>query len=113
MKNSDYNNKSSQYHKESAYLRAQQRLKDIKGFYWHAFWYVVVNIFIIVMIVKNSGGDIWNFGVFATPIFWGIGLGFHAIMVFGKSLFFSKSWENRKIQEFMENEKESDKHKFE
>lgn len=113
MEQLDYKSKPSKYHKESAYLRAQKRLKEIKGFYWHAFWYVVVNIFIITMIVLNSEGDIWNFGVFSTPIFWGMGLGFHAIMVFGKSLFFGKSWESRKIQEFMEKENENDKHRFE
>ena len=112
MKRLDYNNKSSKYHNESAYLRAQKRLKAIKGFYWHAFWYVAVNIFIIVMIVSNSDGNIWNFGTFSTPIFWGLGLGFHALAVFGKSLFFSKSWEDRKVQEFMDKE-EGDKHKFE
>ena len=51
MEQLDYKSKPSKYHKESAYLRAQKRLKEIKGFYWHAFWYVVVNIFIITMIV--------------------------------------------------------------
>jgi len=114
MKQLDYNNKSSNYSTESSYLRAQKRLKEMKGFYWHAFWYLVVNIFIFVMIVTNSEGNIWHFGTFSTPIFWGLGLGFHALAVFGKNLFFSKSWESRKIQEFIEKEKqEKEKHRFE
>jgi hypothetical protein len=96
---------SNDYKKEEAYLRAQKKLKEIKGFYWHAFWYVVVNAFIIIMIVSNSNGDIWNLGTFSTPLFWGIGLGFHAIGVFGKNLFFSKNWEERKINEYMDKDK--------
>ncbi len=102
MENQNY---ISNHKKEEAYLRAQKKLKDIKGFYWHAFWYVAVNVFIIVMIASNSKGSIWNFGIFSTPFFWGIGLGFHALTVFGKNLFFSKSWEARKIKEYMDKDK--------
>lgn len=109
----NYNDKSSKDHSQSSYLRAQKRLKEIKGFYWHAFWYVVVNIFIFVMIVSNSNGNIWHFGTFSTPVFWGLGLIFHALAVFGKHLFFSKSWEERKIKEFMDKEEnDKSKHRF-
>ena len=96
---------SIDYKKEDAYLRAQKRLKQIKGFYWHAFWYVAVNIFIVATVASSTNGDIWHFGTFSTPIFWGIGLGFHALSVFGKNLVFSKSWEDRKIKEYMDKEK--------
>jgi len=91
------------YTKEDAYFRAQKRLKDLKGFYWHAFWYVIVNLFLIAMIAINSD-DFWHFGTFSTAFFWGIGLGFHAIGVFGKNLVFSKKWEERKIKEYIEKE---------
>jgi len=90
------------YRNEDAYIRVEKRLKDLKGFYWHAFWYVAVNIFIVVMIVSN-GGSIMHIGTWSTPLFWGIGLGFHAIGVFGKNRLFGK-WEERKIKEFMEKE---------
>ncbi len=106
MKNRDYNYLSEEYKREEAYLRAQKRLKEIKGFYWHAFWYVLINIFIFVMIVVNSDDNIWHFGTFSTPLFWGIGLGFHALSIFGKNLFFSKKWEARKINEFLDKEKQ-------
>jgi hypothetical protein len=97
---------STNYKKEDAYIRAQKRLKEIKGFYWHAFWYVVVNIFLLIMIIPNSSGNNWwHFGTFSTPIFWGIGLAFHALGVFGKNLIFGKAWEDRKIQEFMDKDK--------
>ncbi|TYA84251.1 2TM domain-containing protein [Seonamhaeicola marinus] len=96
----------SKFEKEDAYFRAKQRVKELKGFYGHAFWYVLVNIFIIVMIGVNSNWNIWHFGTLATPLFWGIGLAFHAIGVFGKHLFFSKSWEERKIRQFMDQEED-------
>ena len=94
------------FKREEAYLRAEKRLKELKGFYWHAFWYVAVNIFLIVLIAINSNGHFWNFGTFSTPIFWGLGLGFHALAVFGKNLFFSKSWEERKIKEYLDKEED-------
>lgn len=97
-----YQDKTHQ--KAQAYIRAKKRVKELKGFYWHAFWYVVVNIFIISMVLAN-GGNLWHFGTFSTALFWGIGLGFHAIGIFGKNFIFSKSWEERKIKEFMENDK--------
>ncbi|GAA4897663.1 2TM domain-containing protein [Flaviramulus aquimarinus] len=97
-----YENKK--YQKEQAYARAKKRVKEIKGFYWHAFWYVVVNVFIVGMVVYKNG-ELWHFGTFSTAIFWGIGLGFHALGVFGKGLLFSKSWEEKKIREYMDNDK--------
>ena len=94
------------YAEGGAYLRAQKRLKEIKGFYWHTFWYAAVNIFLIIVIaIKQGDGNIWHFETFSTAFFWGIGLGFHALSVFGKNLFFSKSWEERKINEYMDKDK--------
>ena len=113
MNPSDKNYNFEHYRKEDAYLRAQKRLKELKGFYGHAFWYVVVNLFIIIMIAFNSRGHIWNFGTFSTAFFWGIGLAFHALGVFGKNLFFSKSWEDKKIREYLEKEHEYEKHRYE
>ena len=98
MERVDYNNN---FKKEEAYLRAEKRLKALKGFYSHAFFYVVVNLFLIGMIAFNSNGDFWNFGTFSTAFFWGIGLFFHAMGVFSKAALFSKNWEDRKMQEYM------------
>lgn len=97
------------FFEEKRYLKAQKRVKEIKGFYWHLFWYIAVNIFIsfggsIGHII--SGGSIselhFNFGMFSVWIFWGIGLFFHWFGVFGRHFTFSKSWEERKIKEFMD-----------
>lgn len=90
-----------------SYLKARKRLNNLKGFYHHLFWYVLVNIFVIMMVYFNADNksDIWNFGTFSTAIFWGIGVFFHAVGVFGRHLFFSKSWEERKMKQFMEQDK--------
>lgn len=97
---------SNQNHEsEEAYQRAKKRVKELKGFYWHAFWYLVVNIFIVSMIASNTN-NIWSFATFSTPIFWGLGLMFHALAVFGKNFVFSKNWEEKKIREYMDKDKQ-------
>ncbi len=100
------------YAKEELYRRAEKRVKDIKGFYWHLFWYLAVNIYL------TFGGPIWafvtgrsvelhslNYGNFSVWFFWGIGLAGHWLHVFGRNIFFSKDWEDRKIKEFMDKDK--------
>ncbi|AOW22004.1 hypothetical protein LPB138_04000 [Urechidicola croceus] len=89
---------------EDRYIRAQKKVKAIKGFYWHLFWYVAVNIFLIAGILYSSQSieALYYWGTYSTAIFWGIGLFFHWFGVFGKNLTFSKSWEERKIKEYMD-----------
>lgn len=102
------------YSEEEAYIRAKKRLEDIKGFYWHLASYLIVNLFLTVFIgaakVKN-GESLWDFGLLATPLFWGIGLLFHALAIFGKNWFFGKEWEERQIKKYMDDENEF-KNKF-
>lgn len=105
--NESYTNAQDNFNKEEAYLRAKKKLDKLIGFYWHLASYIVVNIFLIVMIAINLDSDesIWQFGYFATAIFWGIGLIFHFLAVFGPDLLFGKGWEERKIDEFMNKDK--------
>ncbi|MDG5492205.1 2TM domain-containing protein [Psychroserpens sp. SPM9] len=93
------------FEKEEAYLRAQKKVKALLGFYWHFASYVIVNILIIILIVTN-GGELWSFGTFATALFWGIGVFFHFMGVYGPDFLFGKHWEERKIKELMEKDKE-------
>ncbi len=97
------------FFEEERYLKAKKRVKEIKGFYWHLFWYVAVNIFITFGGAIGhifNGGDLmdidFHYGNFSVWFFWGIGLFFHWFGVFGKHLTFSKGWEERKIKEFMD-----------
>ena len=104
---SDQETDQERFLKEEAYLKAQNKVKKIMGFYRHLFIYIVINIFLIILITYNNDGGFWSFGTFTTPFFWGIGLGFHALGVFGPDLVFGKSWENRMIKKYMDKEKQS------
>ena len=89
--------------------RAKKRVEELKGFYIHLTVYLAVNMFITTMKVLRNLGDgesfndaFWDFGTFAVWLFWGIGLFFHALKVFSYNPFFSKDWEKRQIQKYME-----------
>lgn len=100
------------FRQEQNYIRAKKRVKDIKGFYIHLIVYLLVNLFLSGIIVYGlmQSGDTFtealtNFGTYSTLFFWGIGMFFHWLGVFGfKSLGFGKDWEDRKIQELMDKE---------
>lgn len=109
LENEDFN---EQLKKEEAYIRAKERLDKLVGFYWHLAVYIIVNIVIMSVITIYSGLSFWSFGVWATAIFWGIGLLFHFLAVFGPNFIFGKNWEQKKIQEFIEKEQENQR-KFE
>lgn len=93
------------FEREEAYIRAKKKLEKLVGFYWHLAVYVAVNAVIIIIIVANSDLTLFSFGTWATAFFWGIGLFFHFIGVFGPDMLFSKKWEERKIRELMEKDK--------
>lgn len=94
------------FRKEDAYLRAKKRVEAMVGFYWHLAVYIVVNVFLILIIGLNSNQGFSGFGPYATAFFWGIGLLFHFIGVFGFSFVLGKNWEQKKIEEFMEKERQ-------
>lgn len=84
------------------YQEAVKKVKEIKGFYGHLFSYIVTNLFLLFINLKHTPEAYWFFW----PMFsWGIGLVFHGMKVFGYFPFFNKDWEERKIREYMEQEK--------
>jgi hypothetical protein len=91
--------------------RAKERLKELKGFYWHLAAYIGVNTFITVSTIIGRMGsgadflDVLDFGSFSIWFFWGIGLFFHGMKVFSYNPLFSKEWEKRQIQKYMEEDK--------
>lgn len=95
---------------QARFRRAQKKVKAIKGFYTHLTVYLFVNAFIIISLYLNldKGEQFLHFSTFSTPFFWGIGLVFHGLNVFKRTVFFGNKWEERKIQEFM-NEKQTTK----
>ncbi len=110
----DKQSKQQLFEKEEAYIRAKKKLDKIIGFYWHLAVYVVINLFLIILIgtQQDDGDSFWSFGTFATALFWGIGLAFHFLGVFGPDFLFGKNWEERKIKELMDKESQ-DRPKFE
>ena len=90
--------------KNIQYERARKRVKEIKGFYIHALVYVLVNLFLIVstsikntILLKrfsskiNSGNRTLGNWTFA-----------HGLSVFLPNFILGKNWEEKKIRELME-----------
>ena len=94
------------FYRQDAYIRAQKKVKKIVGFYWHLASYVIINLFLIIFIGANTG-NYFGFGNYSTAIFWGIGLFFHFLGVFGPDFMFGKDWEQRKIKEYMDKDKKN------
>lgn len=85
--------------KEESYYKAQKRVEDIKGFYSHAFSYVIVIAGLMVLNLIASPKHLW----FLYPAAgWGIGLIIHSIYVFNFMPFFGREWEENKIREILE-----------
>lgn len=92
---------------EIKYQQAMKRVKRIKGFYTHLIVYLVINT--VLIIVNYNQTDVnyhfWSYQTFNTPFFWGIGLLAHGLSVFMPGMVMGKDWEERKIKELMEKEK--------
>ncbi len=92
--------------------RAKKRVKAISGFYKHLLSYMLVNLFLISMkyFKLEPGEEFLRFSTFSVAFFWGIGLAFHAISVFGSNVFLGQDWEEKKINELMnKNQNQSNK----
>lgn len=84
------------------YLQAKKRVKQIKGFYIHALVYVLVNAVILILKFQKHGSiefNDWGIGL------WGLGLAIHGLSVFLPNFILGKNWEEKKIRELMEKDK--------
>ena len=90
------------------YNLAMEKVKRIEGFYNHLLAYIIFNT--IIILTNNHGkigtSEFWSFQTFSVAFFWGIGLLAHWISVFGQHFIVSRNWEERKIKQLMEKEKE-------
>jgi hypothetical protein len=92
---------TNNYNEDNAYYRATKRVKELKEFYSNLLSYCIVIPFLIFINYRTT-----SFQWFWFPMLgWGLGLAFHAFAVFG----YGKSWEEKKIQEIMNKEKDSSK----
>ncbi len=85
---------------EKRYLKAKERVEQIKGFYGNLISYCLVIPFLWWL---NSRTTDFLWAVFPT-FGWGIGLFFHGMEAFGYNPFLGRRWEDRKIRELMEKE---------
>ncbi len=93
---------TNEINQENAYFKAKQRVKEIKEFYGNLISYCVVIPFLIFINYYTY----WEFQWFWFPLFgWGIGLTIHGFSVFG----YGSDWEERKIRELMEKDKQQTK----
>lgn len=93
-----------------AYFRAKRKVEILKGFYQHLISFVVINTVLILWFAqvfspeKTNFSDIW---IYTTTFLWGVGLFFHGVYVFVEFHLKNnllKRWEERKIQELMEDD---------
>jgi hypothetical protein len=74
---------------DDRYQEAKRRVEAKKGFYVHAFFFVVLNAIFLAVVG-------WDF-LWAT-VFWGIALVLHGASVFFRGSDWVKRWEQRAIQ---------------
>ena len=88
---------------DDSYIRARKHVEELKEFYYNLLSYVVVIPFLVFINLKTSPHYHW----FWWPMLgWGIGLSFHAYKVFINDGLFGRDWERKKIEKYMQEEKE-------
>nr|WP_199000263.1 2TM domain-containing protein [Flavobacterium sp. ASV13] len=105
-----YEEYGHEFNTDESFNLAYRKVKRIKGFYSHLRVYVIVNIIIIISSLNKPyvvdghfvvrGFNNWE--IYSTAFYWGIALLIHAFVVFGPDVFFSRDWEEKKIQKYMD-----------
>ena len=92
---------------EIRYHEALKRVKKVKGFYTHLVVFIVINTMILIVNYQEleANESFLQFKTFSTLLCWGVGLFAHGLSVFLPSIVLGKNWEDRKIKELMEKEK--------
>lgn len=94
---------------ELQYQEAVKRVKKIKSFYTHLAVYIIINIMIAIVNYQDLdvGESYFQFQNFTTLTFWGIGLLAHGLSTFLPAAVLGSDWEERKIKEIMEKNKQN------
>ena len=86
---------------DDSYVRARKHVEELKEFYYSLISYFVVIPFLIFVNYWTS----WHYQWFWWPMLgWGIGLAFQAYKVYVNDGVLGRNWEQRKIDEFMQEE---------
>ena len=97
--------------KRNKFERAKKRVDELKKFYKHLSFYVVINgFFILRRIYKDiEYGDsfieaVTDFSNYRLFFWWSVILVLHGLNTYRFNFFFGKDWEKRKIKEEMDKE---------
>lgn len=83
---------------EEKLQRAKKKAKEIRGFYISLTIYIAVISFLAIVNYQTD----WSHKWFLYPAGgWGIGILFQALSIFYKGKYLGQSWEDRKVQELM------------
>jgi len=85
---------------DKRYLKAKERVEAIKGFYGNLIAYCLVIPFLAWLNYRTTDFP-W---VLFPALGWGIGLLTHGMEAYGYNPLWGKSWEEKKIREFMEDD---------
>ncbi len=100
----------TQQTKDDTYQRAKRRVKDLQDFYGHLVIYLVVNAIFILIDLADGPGETEFLGLdwaYYPIIGWGIFLAVHAVATIGFEgrRFFGADWEQRKLEQFLDEER--------
>jgi hypothetical protein len=85
------------------YRKARQRVRKIREFYHHLLAFLLVNGFLFAVNMLTDPGELW----FQWALLgWGIAVVMHGLSVFAKGGIWGPEWEERKIREIMEKERQ-------
>ncbi len=95
-------------------LKAENKVKKLKGFYFHLILYLVANLaWFLVLLFSNHLSTYYEYGFWgmgyghvSTAVIWGVVVIVHYLLISGIYPTFSKKWEQRKIQEFLSEDKQ-------
>jgi hypothetical protein len=94
------------YNEVDAYLKAKKQVKDMKDFYGNLISYC----FVIPLLVLINYQTSWQFKWFIFPMIgWGLGVALQAFSVFG----YGKIWEDKKVNQIMEQQQNFNNRKWE
>jgi len=88
--------------KESSYYKAQKKVEEIKGFYGNLFSYIIIISALAMLNLYTSPGHWW---FLYAALGWGVGVAIHAMSVFNFIPFLGSGWEERKIKEMLDKER--------
>ena len=88
---------------QARYERAKKRAEELREFYQHLVTYLAVNAFLLAVNLYTSPGYLW---VRWPVLGWGIGVALHAATVFGHRWFWGHAWQEKKIKELMDRDRD-------